>query len=152
MLKTVTLQEANGLLPLVREHFWRLHILLAHLHHLKSELQKKNGKRLNFDKRAEKLLLVQRKIKTKKVRVNTKEMREVENLMEKEISSLMRLGAVVKGLFPPHIDFLSMKNNEPIFLCWHGGEEEIEHWHQLDDGSPVRHAIVKECFGPHVVH
>lgn len=152
MLKTVTLQEANGLLPLVREHFWRLHILLAHLHHLKSESQKKDRKRLNFDKGTEKLLLVQRNIKKKNVRIDTKEMREVEELMEMEISHLMRLGAVVKGLFPPHIDFLSMKNNEPIFLCWHGGEEEIEHWHQLDDGSPIRHAIAKECFGPHVVH
>lgn len=152
MLKTVTLQEANGLLPLVREHFWRLHILLTHLHHLKSEMRTKHGKRLTFNKRADKLLLMQRSIKRRKTRIDLKEMREVEELMEIEISSLMRLGAVVKGLFPPHIDFLSMKNNEPIFLCWHAGEEEIGHWHQLDDGSPVRHAIVKECFGPHVVH
>jgi len=152
MLKTVTLQEANGLLPLVKEHFCRLHILLAHLHHLRSELPKKNQERLGLDKRSHSLRLVQKNAKKKEMRLALKEIKEVEMLMEWEISNLMRLGAVVKGLFPPHIDFLSMKNNEPIFLCLHGGEEEIEHWHQLDDGSPIRHAIHKESFGPRVVH
>lgn len=152
MLKTVTLQEANGLLPLVREHFWRLYILLTHLHHLRSETQKKSIKRFRFDKSSESLKLLHKAKRSRKFSSHLKEINEVEFLMEKEISQLMRLGAVVKGLFPPHVDFLSMKNNEPIFLCWHAGEEEISHWHQLDDGSPLRHIIEKDYFGPHVVH
>ena len=151
MLKTVTLQEANGLLPLVREHFWRLHVLLAHLHHLKNQTSRKKKKRLGFDQKCSTLEIIERPVK-KKRRINQREVREVEMLVEMEITHLMRLGAVVKGLIPTHIDFLSMKNNEPIFLCWHGGEEEIEHWHQLDDGSPLRHMIAKDGFGPHVVH
>lgn len=151
MLKTVTLQEANGLLPLVREHFWRLHVLLAHLHHLKNQTNQKRKKRLGFDHKCSTIEIIERPVK-KKRRINFREMREVEMLVEMEITHLMRLGAVVKGLIPTHIDFLSMKNNEPIFLCWHGGEDEIEHWHQLDDGSPLRHMIAKDGFGPHVVH
>ena len=152
MLKTVTLQEANGLLPLVREHFWRLHILLAHLHQLRSQSHNGGLRKIALDRRAALIKVTRKLSKQKKLKVSLKEIHEVELLVEMEISSLMRLGAVVKGLFPVHIDFLSMKNNEPIFLCWHGGEEEIEHWHQLDDGSPLRLDIAKESFGPHVVH
>lgn len=151
MLKTVTLQEANGLLPLVREHFWRLHILLAHLHHLRNQAHRKRTRRLVFDHRCSNIKIIERAVK-KKIRLNLGEIREVEMLVESEITHLMRLGAVVKGLIPAHIDFLSMKNNEPIFLCWHGNEKEIDHWHQLDDGSPMRHIIAKDGFGPHVVH
>lgn len=152
MLKTVTLQEANGLLPLVQEHFLRIHILLAHLQHLRSKSQKKLKPKFVIDKSAELIHIVKR-AQNKRFRLNLKKISEFERLIEREINELMRLGAVIKGLFPPHIDFLSMKNNEPIFLCWHGGEQEITHWHQLDDGSPIRQIIAqKNYFGPHVVH
>jgi hypothetical protein len=153
ILKTVTLQEANGLLPLVREHFFRIHVLLSHLQHLRGKLENSQPKRLVFDKKNELILLVKKKNYNKKIKVNIKKIKEIELLIEKEINELMKLGAVIKGLVPPHIDFLSIKNNEPIFLCWHGGEAEIEHWHYLDDGSPIRLLIAqKSCFGPHMVH
>lgn len=153
ILKTVTLQEANGLLPLVREHFFRIHVMLAHLQHLRGKLDKRPRKRFVFDKDNEYIVVVKKKSRTKKHKATSREMREIENLIEKEINDLMRLGAVIKGLFPPHIDFLSTRHNEPIFLCWHGGEKEIKHWHHLDDGSPFRQVIAKKSrFGPHMVH
>lgn len=153
ILKTVTLQEANGLLPLVREHFFRIHVMLAHLQHVRSKLQKKTPKRFVFDKKSETIAVIKKKSRNRRYRATVKEIHEIEALIEQEINELMRLGAVIKGLVPPHIDFLSMKNQEPIFLCWHGGESEIEHWHHLDDGSPYRHVIAKRSrFGPHVVH
>ena len=153
MLKTVTLQEANGLLPLVQEHFLRIHILLAHLQHLRSKNTRKPKRNFAFDKNAELILVIKKLPKNKKMRLNQKKISEVQMLIESEINDLMRLGAVIKGLFPPHIDFLSIKNNQPIFLCWHQGEDEITHWHQLDDGSPWRQIIAqKGYFGPLVVH
>jgi hypothetical protein len=153
ILKTVTLQEANGLLPLVREHFFRIHVMLAHLQHLRGQLDKKPQKQFVFAKDNENILVVRKKSQSKKYNAKIREIKEIENLIEKEINDLMRLGAVIKGLFPPHIDFLSIRHNEPIFLCWHGGEQEIKHWHHLDDGSPIRQIIVKKNrFGPHMVH
>ncbi|HXW53279.1 MAG TPA: DUF2203 domain-containing protein [Myxococcota bacterium] len=153
ILKTVTLQEANGLLPLVREHFFRIHVMLAHLQHLRSRLPNISPKRFVFDDKNEMIVVIRKKGRSKKFKATSREIREIERLIEKEINDLMRLGAVIKGLVPPHIDFLSIKNQEPIFLCWHGGESEIKHWHQLDDGSPFRHIIAKGSrFGPHVVH
>lgn len=153
ILKTVTLQEANGLLPLVREHFFRIHVMLTHLQHLRGKLNNKPRKRFVFDQKNEYLTVIKKKIGNKKYKANVRKMREIEAMIEKEINDLMKLGAVIKGLVPPHIDFLSTKNQEPIFLCWHGGESEINHWHQLDDGSPFRQIIAKKKrFGPHVVH
>jgi len=151
MLKTVTLQEANGLLPLVQEHFLRIHLLLTHLQHLRAKNSDGKDGNFVFDTSVESIQVI-KKI-AKKRRPNMKKINEIEHLIESEINDLMRLGAVIKGLFPPHIDFLSIKNNEPIFLCWHGGEDEIKHWHHLDDGSPIRQLIgEKSYFGPHVVH
>jgi hypothetical protein len=153
MLKTVTLQEANGLLPLVREHFLRIHILLAHLHHLRSKSNPQHRAHFIFDQNTERIQVIKKIPTNKKIRHILKKSAEVQTLIENEINELMRLGAVIKGLFPPHIDFLSLRNNEPIFLCWHQGESEITHWHQLDDGSPLRQIIVRKAyFGPHVVH
>jgi len=153
ILKTVTLQEANGLLPLVREHFFRIHVMLAHLQHLRNKLPKKPQKEFVFDDSSETIVVIKKKGRSKKYKASAREIREIERLIERELNDLMRLGAVIKGLVPPHIDFLSVRNQEVIFLCWHGGESEIKHWHHLDDGSPFRHIIAKRSrFGPHVVH
>lgn len=148
MIRTVTLQEANGLLPLVREHFFRIHVMLAHLQHLRKGFG--HSSRLRIDMSRENISLIKKKRRKK---IDLKQVNELEELIEKEVNELMKLGVVIKGILPPHIDFLSVKNNELIFLCWHGGESEISHWHYLDDGSQVRHMIEqKSGFGPHMVH
>jgi hypothetical protein len=153
ILKTVTLQEANGLLPLVREHFFRIHVMLAHLQHMRGNLPKKPLRSFVIDKSQETISIIKRKSHNKKYKTQIKEIREIEHLIEKEINDIMRLGAIIKSLVPPHIDFFSIRNQEPIFLCWHGGETEIKHWHHLDDGSPFRQIIQKKNpFGPHMVH
>lgn len=153
ILKTVTLQEANGLLPLVREHFFRIHVMLAHLQQLKNKLPKKPKKRFVFDDSLALITVIKKKLYSKRYKTRVKEMREVEDLIEEEIKGLMKLGVIIKGLVPPHIDFLSIKNQEPIFLCWQGGDSEIKHWHYLDDGSPFRQIIEERSrFGPEMVH
>jgi hypothetical protein len=152
MLKTVTLQEANGLLPLVQEHFLRIHVLLAHLQNLRGKKSLRR-RQFVFDNTAETLQVIKKTCNYRKSRSLVKKINEVEELIHTEIQDLMRLGAVIKSLFPPHIDFLSIKNNEPVFLCWHGGEKEITHCHHVDESSPIRYIIAKKgFFGPHVVH
>lgn len=150
ILKTVTLQEANGLLPMVREHFFRIQVFLGQLQKLRAKISKKTQKDYVFDAKSDVIAVVKKKNRFRKTRNKTK---QLESLIEKEIGDLMRLGVIIKGIVPPHIDFLSMRNYELIYLCWHGGEGEIEHWHHVDDGSPFRHSIEqKSCFGPHMVH
>lgn len=146
MIKTLTLQEANGLLPLVREHFFRIHVMLAHLKHLRAGIK---PERMVIDLSSEDILLKKRRKRSTK---NSKMAKELEGFIEKEVNDLTRLGVVIKSLLPSHIDFLSLKNNELIFLCWHGGESEICHWHHVDDGSPFRHTIEQKSGFKPLVH
>ena len=153
ILKNVTLQEANGLLPLVREQFFRIHLMLAELQKFRSKLTRKSYKRYVIDRHADSITVVKKKGRGKKYKANIQAAKALEAKIEGAVNDLIRLGVVIKTLVPPHIDFLSVRNNEPIFLCWHGGECEIEHWHYLDDGPPFRQVIAhKARFGPHMVH
>ena len=152
MLKIVTLQEANGLLPLVKEHFLHIGMLLGSLHKIKFDIEQGHSTwKICPDSAFIKII---RKKNRRQIKEELKkDVKKYENLVAEELSKIAKLGAVIKNLFPPHIDFLSTKNNELIYLCWHGSEPEITHWHYLDDGSPIRKVINKEQeFGPSVVH
>jgi hypothetical protein len=149
ILKTVTLQEANGLLPLVREHFIKIHVLLNDLHQ-ESE-HKPAPTRMSFDKKCELLQLTKVNEQKKKTK-NKKKIKQSHQLIETEIRHIWRLGAVVRALFPPHIDFPSLENGNLVFLCWHGGDEEILHWHYPDENVAIRQTILPDRIIPDMVH
>jgi hypothetical protein len=39
------------------------------------------------------------------------------------------------------IDFLSLRNDREVYLCWHLGEERINFWHFLDAGFAGRQPL-----------
>jgi hypothetical protein len=39
------------------------------------------------------------------------------------------------------IDFPSIREGREVFLCWQSGEDDIEHWHELDSGFAGREPI-----------
>ncbi len=149
ILKTVTLQEANGLLPLVREHFLTIHVLLSKMH--QDSHQTVDTMRTIFDKKCQVLQLVKVSDYPKK-NLSKKEKKQIHRLIEKEISAIFRLGAIVRALFPPHIDFPSIENGHLVFLCWHGSDEEILHWHYPDENVAIRQSIMPDRLGPNMVH
>ncbi|RUM59691.1 MAG: DUF2203 domain-containing protein [Persephonella sp.] len=65
--------------------------------------------------------------------------------LNQEINELIEIiesfGAYVKGLDPLLIDFPSLHNGKPIFLCWEEGEETIEYWHGIEEGYKGRKHI-----------
>ena len=48
------------------------------------------------------------------------------------------LGCVVKDIDLGLIDFPSMRDDEPVYLCWKLGEPKVTHWHGLDEGFSAR--------------
>ncbi len=64
------------------------------------------------------------------------------------LKELESIGCVFKGFDAGLVDFLSLRNDEPILLCWRLGEERITHWHPVDGGfegrRPVDDAILSE--------
>jgi hypothetical protein len=39
------------------------------------------------------------------------------------------------------VDFYSLREDRPIFLCWKLGEDRITHWHEIDAGYSGRQPI-----------
>jgi hypothetical protein len=51
-------------------------------------------------------------------------------------------GCIVKDIDLGLIDFPSMRDDEPIFLCWKFGEPEVAYWHGTDEGFTTRKALI----------
>jgi hypothetical protein len=39
------------------------------------------------------------------------------------------------------LDFPALAAGRPVWLCWHLGEERVEHWHAIDDGFAGRQPL-----------
>lgn len=50
-------------------------------------------------------------------------------------------GCMVKDIDLGLIDFPSMREDEPVFLCWKLGEPEVAYWHGMDEGFTLRRPI-----------
>jgi hypothetical protein len=73
------------------------------------------------------------------------EPRELDEQLEREaeavkraVEQLRRLGVLVKDLDRGLVDFPSLRDGEEVLLCWQVGEEEIAHWHGVDEGFAGR--------------
>lgn len=48
------------------------------------------------------------------------------------------LGCIVKDIDLGLIDFPSMREDEPIYLCWKLGEPSVAYWHGIEEGFGAR--------------
>jgi hypothetical protein len=62
------------------------------------------------------------------------------------LQELEAIGCVFKGFEGGLVDFYSLREDRPIFLCWRLGEDRINHWHEIDTGfggrQPIDGAII----------
>ena len=54
------------------------------------------------------------------------------------VERLERLGVLVKDLDRGLVDFPALRRGEEVLLCWQVGEEEVAHWHGLEEGFAGR--------------
>jgi hypothetical protein len=57
------------------------------------------------------------------------------------VERINELGCLVKDLEQGLVDFYSLMDDEPVFLCWQFGEPAVTHWHPLDGGFASREPI-----------
>jgi hypothetical protein len=57
------------------------------------------------------------------------------------LPELEGIGCVFKGFEGGLVDFYSLREDRPIFLCWRLGEDRIGHWHEIDTGFGGRQPI-----------
>jgi hypothetical protein len=54
------------------------------------------------------------------------------------VEGIQELGGVVKDIGEGLVDFLAKREGDDVLLCWKLGEDEITHWHGLEEGFAGR--------------
>lgn len=129
--KIFTVQEANALIPRIRE-------ILIDLRRLKVEIE---SKKVEMD-----LLEI---VGAAKVGVSvetgmSKEMEYLNNLaiqFNQKLEALEEMGCQVKDLDQGLVDFFSVREGRLVYLCWKEGEDAIQFWHTLDGGFKGRQPL-----------
>lgn len=57
------------------------------------------------------------------------------------LRELAGLGCLFKGFDGGLVDFLSLRDDRPVYLCWRLGEAEVSFWHEVDGGFEGRRTI-----------
>jgi hypothetical protein len=64
------------------------------------------------------------------------------------VERINEMGCLVKDLERGLVDFYSLRDEEPVFLCWQFGEPAVAHWHPLDEGYDARQPIEGVSYQP----
>jgi hypothetical protein len=60
------------------------------------------------------------------------------------VNAIHERGAIVKDLDSGLLDFPALRQGEEILLCWRLGEDEVAHWHGLEEGFAGRKPLDPE--------
>jgi hypothetical protein len=125
-----TVEEANAMLPVVRELVAEIQAKKQELDGLSGELEalleRASGNGHDSAARAVPLRAATAKAAS-----------ELESLLAK----LQATGCEPKGIEDGLVDFPSEREGRVVYLCWKMGEEDIRYWHELDTGFPGRQPL-----------
>jgi hypothetical protein len=62
----------------------------------------------------------------------------------RRVNAVHERGAIVKDLDTGLVDFPALLHGEEVLLCWRLGEEQVEHWHGLEEGFAGRKRLDPE--------
>jgi hypothetical protein len=62
----------------------------------------------------------------------------------RRVNAVHERGAIVKDLDAGLVDFPALLHGEEVLLCWRLGEEQVEHWHGLEEGFAGRKRLDPE--------
>jgi hypothetical protein len=126
MPKYFTVEEANRTLPLVRR-------IVGDIMSTHTELVR----------RAEEYRVLESGSEANVVRRGEleQELRQLTGTIDSFIDELTDIGAQFKGFEGGLVDFFSILDGRPVFLCWKMGEGSIEWYHELDAGFRGRQRL-----------
>jgi hypothetical protein len=129
--KFFTVAEANSTLPLVR-------VIVRDITALAEELRERH-ERLNRHKPGDRFRLSD--AHDEELRQVQAELERAQEKMEDYVRELAQLGVELKDPLSGLIDFPSLMNGRPVYLCWRLGEAEVAHWHELEAGFAGRQKL-----------
>jgi hypothetical protein len=132
--KFFTIEEANAALPLVRAIAKDL-----------SELSR------DVIDRRERLALL-KDGRTDASDMYSEELAQIEDELEKDsqrlreyVEELLKLGVEPKNGPEGLVDFPTMMDGRPAYLCWKLSEPEVLYWHELDAGFAGRQPLTADA-------
>jgi hypothetical protein len=133
--KYFTIDQANAMLPLVRAIVKDLTDLSRDVYERRQRLTQ---------------LLAGRN--TEKSDVYSEELTQVEEELEKDgqrlrdyVEELQRLGVEPKNGLEGLVDFPTLIDDRPAYLCWKLGEPEVLFWHELEAGFAGRQSLTADA-------
>jgi hypothetical protein len=133
--KYFTIDEANAMLPLVRA-------IVKDLADLSRDVFERR-------QRLEHLLAGRNPDKDD---VYSQELVQVEEELEKDsqrlrdyVEELQRLGVEPKNGLEGLVDFPTLIDDHPAYLCWKLGESEVLFWHELEAGFAGRQSLTADA-------
>ena len=126
-----TLEEANALVPWLEETFQRLgRVGEEHgvLHTRLNELLRQRGSN-GSSSSSEEMDQAQENVD------------RLARLLQEGVQEILDRGIIVRDVVRGLVDFPSQREGREVFLCWIGGEERIEFWHETDRGFAHREPL-----------
>ncbi|MBW7475404.1 DUF2203 domain-containing protein [Paenibacillus oenotherae] len=122
--KIFTLEEANELLPELKENLQKLQALTDHYERQYRELQQKRLQHEPSPVSTVEDPFFEAEGQLEFMRI------EVDLLVE----NFIRRGVMLKMISPGLIDFPAVLDGEEVLICWKEGEERITHYHGWNEG------------------
>ena len=129
--KLFTLSEANSLLP-------RLEPLLRRLRESYTEREQEGEVMDRFRRKA---TLDGGALPSDHLAEARQEIARLSVILQEGLHEIESWGCVVKDPNLGLVDFVALRGNQRVFLCWHLGEPEIGFWHSLEEGFAGRKPI-----------
>ena len=127
-----TLEEANALVPRVRELFESIHERMERLGELQQQLESfRSRKRQGEHGEGEGKLVAD---SLGRASTLSDEIRSL-------ILEIQSIGCEVKDLGQGLVDFRAEREDRVVYLCWKLGEDQIRFWHELDTGFSGRQPL-----------
>jgi hypothetical protein len=130
--RTYTVEEANQILPQVREHVERLVELSDQLPELQDRQRIAHYRAQREGATATESDTLERA---------GSELHQAEAAFLGALRALEDLGIQLKDPREGLIDFLSYRDGELVELCWKVGEDRVAHWHPIGEGYPGRRSL-----------
>jgi hypothetical protein len=140
MARHFTLEEAESVLPLVRERLEMALNAKAGLAQVTADLEATSHRAaINGGILVDRKQVIQWRSRQEALAKRLREM----------ITEIHTFGCQVKDLDTGLLDFPTFYRGEEVLLCWRLGEDKIRYWHGVDEGFRGRKPIDQEFLDGH---
>jgi hypothetical protein len=69
------------------------------------------------------------------------ELETLERELNEVVNEIISEGIIVRDISRGLVDFPSVRDGREVYLCWIGGEERIDFWHETNRGFDHRQPL-----------